>query len=389
MQIVHAIHPLLSLPVLFGSFVCGPAQEWIKTSAPQVHWITVACSADGATVVAAAAINGPIYTSPDAGLTWAPASPPATVWTSVASSADGTKLAALPGLEPNIYLTTNAGATWTSRAIPKAGESDLAMSADGTKLMIVGNGVTFSSDFGATWTNSPVAPGNSVIWIACSADGTKLVVEAQGPYSPVYVSTNSGASWFATSGTNDYPGGVAISADGATMVAASYTFDLGGPIYVSANGGATWLTATVPNDYWTSVTCSADGTRMAAKGSSGVYLSTDSGATWNLSGGRTGWVSQLASSADGCWLVMESQVMGIYTYRTTPAPILALRRSSENLVLSWIVPSMAFSLQRNDDLNTTNWTDVDTPPILNCSTLRHEVAFPVPSAARFYRLKAQ
>jgi hypothetical protein len=46
-------------------------------------------------------------------------------------------------------------------------------------------------------------------------------------------------------------------------------------------------------------------------------------------------------------------------------------------------------LQHNDDLTTMNWTDVDTPPILNCSILRHEVALPAPTAARFYRLKAQ
>ena len=54
------------------------------------------------------------------------------------------------------------------------------------------------------------------------------------------------------------PGGVAISADGTTIVAASYTFDIGGPVYTSRDSGTTWTTADVPNEYWESVTSSSD-----------------------------------------------------------------------------------------------------------------------------------
>jgi hypothetical protein len=189
--------------------------------------------------------------------------------------------------------------------------------------------------------------------------------------------------------TNDFPGGAAISADGGTMVAASYTFDFGGPIYVSTNSGLSWLTASVPNDYWTSVTCSADGTRLAAVAVAGVYLSTDSGATWKLSGGFTGWRSTLASSADGCELVMQAYVAGVYTYKTTPAPLIKIAPSGGNVVLSWIIPSMPFSLQESESLTTTNWKEVATPPVLNLNNLRNEVAIPASAGPRFYRLKAQ
>jgi hypothetical protein len=173
------------------------------------------------------------------------------------------------------------------------------------------------------------------------------------------------------------------------MVAASYTFDIGGPVYFSTNCGLTWVTASVPNDYWTSVSCSADGTRMAAVAEAGVYLSTDSGATWKLSGGRTGWVSALASSADGCALVMAAQGAGVYTYKATPAPVIRIIPSGDNIVLSWVIPSMPFSLQESDVLDSGKWSDVSGRPTLDFSNLRNEVTLPAPAGPKFYRLRAQ
>ncbi len=362
------------------------AEQWKLTSAPHAYWLSVASSADGNKLVAAEAI-GLIYTSTNAGATWAVAGAPSTVWNSVASSADGTRLVAVRSAGTSIYLSTNSGATWSEKTIPNRDWAEVASSADGARLVATTGGpLLSSSDFGATWTNYSVP--EYPLRIAMCAGGSKLVAEAQGPASPVYVSTNSGATWTATSAINDYPGGVAISADGTRMVAASYTFDMGGPVYTSRDYGATWTTADVPNEYWDSVACSADGTTMAAVGLH-AYVSSDSGRTWSLTDYYTGWVSRLASSADGCRLVAASQTKGIYVWETTPQPVLTITPAGYNVLLSWIVPSRPFILQQSSDLASAVWTDVATPPVLNCSNLHHEVTLPAPTGPIFYRLKSQ
>lgn len=78
---------------------------------------------------------------------------------------------------------------------------------------------------------------------------------------------------------------------------------------------------------------------------------------------------------------------GIYTWQTTPHPVLNVTPSGTNLVLCWIVPSQPFVLQENADLTTTNWTDVATAPVLNLTNLQNQVTLPLPAANRFYRLK--
>src|SRR2546426_9606714 len=64
--------------------------------------------------LAAAAANGPIYTSFDSGASWISNDVPAQQWFAIASSADGTRLAAAAGGEsagPS-YVSFNAGKAW-------------------------------------------------------------------------------------------------------------------------------------------------------------------------------------------------------------------------------------------------------------------------------------
>jgi hypothetical protein len=56
-------------------------------------------------------------------------------------------------------------------------------------------------------------------------------------------------------------------------------------------------------------------------------------------------------------------------------------------VISWTIPSMAFTLQQNIDLATTNWTDVPMPPVLNLTNLQNQVVVSPTNQAGFYRLK--
>ena len=78
---------------------------------------------------------------------------------------------------------------------------------------------------------------------------------------------------------------------------------------------------------------------------------------------------------------------GIYTARPTQSPHLNLATSADELILSWVVPSVEFGLQQNYDLTTTNWTGVTTTPTLNLTNLKNQVTLPLQAGESFYRLK--
>jgi hypothetical protein len=127
------------LTIALGSLLAivnsAPAQDWTPTSAPGGRWFSVATSADGIKLVAAASgccapPNGVIYVSADSGVTWKQTTAPINNWwTSVACSTDGTKLMAvaggaefsatnLIGASTQIWTSTDSGATWTQSSAP-------------------------------------------------------------------------------------------------------------------------------------------------------------------------------------------------------------------------------------------------------------------------------
>jgi len=118
------------------------------SGAPSNVWYSVACSADGTELVAAAYAGpsqiggtGLIYTSADSGVTWTNASPPTNYWTSVASSADGSHLIAVSLLDQSpqnpgvIWRSTNSGVNWNEDALTGY-FSSAGSSANGTKLAV-------------------------------------------------------------------------------------------------------------------------------------------------------------------------------------------------------------------------------------------------------------
>jgi len=318
---------------------------WTPATAPTNHWTSVASSADGTRLVAAAApfwdyatsnyaFQGGIYRSSDGGATWARTTAPNTNWTGVASSAEGTKLVAVSATRCDggvdswvgygqIYSSLDSGATWKRTSAPSANWSCAASSADGTKIVasiglpfpygqpMAQGGIYSSSDSGATWILTR-APSNGWGSVACSADGSKFVA---GCVSDVYTSNDSGANWTPTRAVSI--GGltaVACSADGYRLVAAGLyrqlcTWPYSGP----------WRLANAPPYDWESVACSADGTKLVAApigtGSDAMtlYSSGDSGATWTQTSAPTNAWWCVASSADGAKLVAVTAPFTNYT----------------------------------------------------------------------------
>ena len=122
-------------------------------------------------------VAGGVYTTTNAGDSWTPnnvsSNVPSDFLLSVACSADGaTLVAAVDG--GGIYISTNCGAVWTQTSAPAEAWKHVACSADGTKLA-AGGPVWFagSRDSGASWDGGFDDDCNS---IAMSADGNELIV---------------------------------------------------------------------------------------------------------------------------------------------------------------------------------------------------------------------
>ena len=387
------------------------SQTWTPTTAPNEHWQAVASSADGSKLIAGS--EGLLYAiSTNSGSTWITNSQPQYgsyygSWSFVASSADGSILVGIIANE--IWVSTNSGTTWFSNSVPVADFfASVALSADGTKLVIVDGkqqnypGVIYTStNFGVTVAPT-MAPTNYWQSVASSADGTKLVAAEMNFSSQcgsIYASTNSGLTWGLTGApTNNAWGTVASSVDGSKLLAASQTAyipaQIYGGVYTSTNFGMTWTSNCVPAAQWESVASSADGTRLVAvaiEPKGWIYTSTNSGITWvSNSVPNDSWVS-VASSADGGKMVVAPlgdqsfKPQPIYTLQTTPSPQLNLIPSSDNLVLSWGIPSTNFVLQQSADL--TLWATATNLYSLNLTNLRNQMTLLPSSSSTFYRLK--
>ena len=137
--------------------------------------------------------------------TWQPTGAPTAWWTSVACSADGSKLAAAAGSYSGypigVYVSTNSGATWTACTNTESW-LHVGCSADGSTLVAANSfpdGTSFitalhtSTNWGATWAPGHPAFRGYTGTIASSADGRVLIVGAV--FRQVVISTNWGTGW--------------------------------------------------------------------------------------------------------------------------------------------------------------------------------------------------
>jgi hypothetical protein len=73
------------------------------------------------------------------------------------------------------------------------------------------------------------------------------------------------------------------------------------------------------------------------------------------------------------------------------APLLSVRLTQTNtVVVSWPMTWPGFALLENSDLNTPNWVQVATLPVMvvtSHTTAEKQVVVPTPTGKRFYRLK--
>ncbi|HDP35082.1 MAG TPA: hypothetical protein ENN29_08240, partial [Candidatus Hydrogenedentes bacterium] len=281
----------------------GIAAPWNArlTDAPRT-WQSLACSADGQRIVAAASGHN-IFTSSDGGVTWVeqPGSD-ALLWRGIASSDDGMHLVAAAQSD-YVYTSADGGVTWTQQLYSGSYEwRDVASSGTGQNLAAaVRNGYIFtSSDWGESWTQCTAASNRHWRAIASSADGMRLVAAAYDNY--LYTSDDGGVTW--TSHITDMPRWwyfVSSSADGMHLAAVVY----GGHIYTSSDGGDTWqVRDQAGTRQWRALASSADGQVLLSPVYDGyLYVSRDGGNTWStvMATAKRNWLTA-AVSADGSFM---------------------------------------------------------------------------------------
>jgi hypothetical protein len=97
-------------------------------------------------------------------------------------------------------------------------------------------------------------------------------------------------------------------------------------------------------------------------------------------------VSGVASSADGNRLFAAPYRTGVLTVQLTPSPQINVAVSNNNLALSWLVSSMNFVLQQNQDLTPGNWVTLTNKPTLNYTNLNYQLSLSPTNTEGFFRL---
>ncbi len=243
-----------------------------------------------------AAGNYGVFRSTDGGSTW-------TLTDSSLSGGSFTIAAVDSGLligdyanQTGVRRSTDGGYTWTAldsglgTSFPGVYQT-ISSIVSNTKVIFAGtssNGIYRSTDNGASWSaaNSGISYGATVYCFAVS--GTRVIA---GTQSGTYMSANNGETWVVNDSgminTNPYYGGSPYVTSLVSSGAFVYAGALGSQVYMSVDSGTTWydISGSLPGSSQSGVGLAVVDTNLIVADDNGVFLSTNSGNSWkNLSG---------------------------------------------------------------------------------------------------------
>lgn len=289
-----------------------PGAAWVpRRTSENLYYKAVASSLDGRVAVAGSdAGPGRLFVTADYGVTWDTVVSPTGNFKALACSGDGVLMAAAPAYG-TLHISTNGGASWVARDSAR-NWIGLAMSQDGNKLAAAAQGdyLYLSSDRGSTWTQTETNRNWSSI--AMSQDGTKLIA-AVNP-GQLFTSTDSGKTWTPRE-TNRNWYAVASSGDGDRLIACVDNAQADG-VFISTNSGVSWQATSLNARRWSGVATSTDGKRLGAVsyegGAQRIQLSDDGGQTWTGQSPTPSCLA-LAMSGDGTRVIALGYYSSIFT----------------------------------------------------------------------------
>jgi hypothetical protein len=365
-------------------------------------WTSIACSSDGARVVASShdyywdidfgvprtMPSSLIYMSTNFGVNWKSLSAPATNWGRVAMSADGTKLFAGAGVYAGhdtagpVYASLDSGLSWHQIADSRFWRG-LACSADGSTLLASADLVFISHDSGVTWQQAPMPSGT---WrgTAMSSDGKKMAVINYSGFwrdpAALWTSVDSGLSWKPMGSVHSLV--LVSSGDGSKLFAKGESTQ---PPAISTDWGVTWQQ---PGLYFGG--CAAityDGSKWFTTGigSYGVVCSGDFGATWGSSDDSTIAPLSIACSSDAASVYVIDDRESMFSWQQVSAR-LNMDIQTNTTIVSWPSHRLSSRLQENSTLNPNDWINLDAQPTLTTNRMFRYVPRSQIDKA-FYRLK--
>jgi hypothetical protein len=366
---------------VIATLVVSPlqAQTWQLTSNSLNRCDGVACSGDGKIFYAICGDGEQtLFGSTNSGISWATNARSADK--PVACSGDGSKI--LSGE----FLSTNSGESFTANTYIASVLVAGAWSGDGNMLVVIGDGISISTNNGTSWMIPATTADKNWNVVALSADGRVIIAAQTG--GPLWRSTNSGQAWAVTTLTNTYWTALACTADGSRIIAESSPPG----IFVSEDTGKTWTFQSPTGHYLTkdsyfySINSSADGSLLVASvtsqgGGPYIYISRDFGASWVMDN-TPGYPEAIICSADGTLLLASSG--GNVVTQNLPPPLTVVPSASQ-LTLSWPAPSTQYTLQQTSDLSDTSWLSVTNA--ITVTNYRNQVILAPPATGNaFYRL---
>jgi hypothetical protein len=284
--------------------------NWRKTSAATTYgFVTVASSSDGTILAAGIEPTGltgqGVLISLDSGNTWTPYGPTNYHVSSIALSADGSKIVVVGdySVNPAFYISQSPFTTWTTpSSIPATDWASITCSDDFQYLAAAifsgATGIWVSSDFGTTFAATS-ASVSSWLSITSSSDGQKIAA-VDNMY--IYTSISPFTTW--TQQTTSLGSLMWVSITCASNFSILFAVVENAGIWKSIDSGTTWTQTSAPNKDWYSITCSNDGTIVAAVAFTNfIWISIDSGTTWIQSSAPSSKWESIACSGDGLKLV--------------------------------------------------------------------------------------
>lgn len=315
------------------------------------NWKSLACSADGAVVMAGAGASGSnsVWRSADYGAAWTAVNMTGITGTlaGLQMNADGTTMVMNVG---DLWVSRNGGVTWarsdssaaglmgnmgvsgdaqvivgirydgiwlsgtadmsltlptptatasamhppfvfTKRSTISSGGLGACMSSNGRVITAMTNDkLMTSTDGGATWTTATSPTSGS--WQGCGMDETGSRIFVTGWGMDVFTSTNGGATWTALSGSPFFPRFLHVGRNASVLMTAMY-----GGVSLSFDSGATWASSggsTLQSRDYAQPCASDDGNYLfVGSNGGGVFRSGDRGSTW----------AQVSALSTGTWFV--------------------------------------------------------------------------------------
>jgi hypothetical protein len=336
--------------------------RFVRVPAPAFNWRAIACSSNGARVIAAAHL---LSISTNFGSTWKNSAAPSTNWTAVAASAAGDKLfaTAANAASGGIWASYDFGENWQQLSEVRPFHR-VACSADGSTILASSDRVFISRDTGATWQQQTSLPAGPWASVTVSADGTRMAASSFSGFfrdpGTIYTSINSGATWKPTS----LQATMLVSAgDGSKLFANAGAFGQSPYPSLSTNWGVTWDSTSLYLVGSTAITF--DGNKWFIR--SGATLDTilcsnDGGASYGFSDQNGLSASAVACSADGGSVYIIA-VDGIQAWQQAPPP-LAMTLEADEPVLSWPSHRLSSQIEESSTLNANDWAESPSQPIL-------------------------